>query len=270
MNHIESNAVKAVVLIVLLIPLLISGNTIYKHFSNVSSTNTNVIEKPSQEDTTENVKGDLETTDEDVSVDQENTNVSSNVKDETSRNDEIGNKEKINKEAESPSEGESSKDNNVVAEEDTTEVAVVDNGKSIETVNVSEDAYNEESIKILKDTYLTLYFESQSFKINNGNREDLERFIDVANQFPKEAISIEGHANGYPNFENSILEQAVSSDRSEAIKDMLLDNGIEDERITIYNCGSSQPLSLDENEQALNDRVEIYFRDFNAKGNKDK
>ena len=254
MNSIKSNAIKAVILIALFIPFLISGSFIYNYFSNLSSDSTGDLEvtTPSEKDS-DNIVNTPDIIEGEESPDSENTSVSSN--ESTENTDEV----------------ESAAENNVVnIEDDTVEITIIDNGNTIEEVEILKELYSDKEIKLLQETYLTLYFEPQSFKISSGNAQVLEKFIETAKQFPDESISIEGHANGYPNFENSILEQAVSSDRSHAVEALFLENDIEKSRITIYNCGSSQPLALDEENQALNDRIEIYFRDYNAKGNKDK
>jgi len=254
MNSIKSNAIKAVILIALFIPFLISGSFIYNYFSNLSSGSTGDLEvtTPSEQDS-DNIVNTPDKIEGEESADSENTSVSSNESAE--KNDDV----------------ESATENNVVdIEDDTVEITSIDSGNTIEKVEILKEHYSDKEIKLLEETYLTLYFEPQSFKISSGNAQALEKFIEIAKQFPDESISIEGHANGYPNFENSILEQAVSSDRSHAIEALFLENDIDENRITIYNCGSSQPLALDEENQALNDRIEIYFRDYNAKGNKDK
>jgi len=254
MNSIKSNAKKAVILIALFIPLLMSGRYIYNHFSNISSDRQGDLDASSVLE--QNADNEVNTADNmasDEKTDAEKTDLpSSEDRDE-------GNK--VETDAQQTVED---------GEDETPATAVIDNGDTIEKVELSKEMYSDADIKLLQETYQTLYFESQSFKISNGNAQELDAFIKIANRYPDEPISIEGHANGYPNFENSIMEQAVSSDRSHAVESYFLENGIDENRMTLYNCGSSQPLALDEENQNLNDRIEIYFRDYNAKGNKDK
>ena len=130
--------------------------------------------------------------------------------------------------------------------------------------------YSSEHKRFLEDAYKTLYFSPQSFKIVEDDNGLIDEFISIAVQFPDELISIEGHANGYPNFENSILEQSLSEERIKSVAKYMISRGIPEERLKFYNCGSSQPLTLEADLQNDNDRVEIYFESFNAKGQLDK
>lgn len=121
--------------------------------------------------------------------------------------------------------------------------------------------YSQEDLKILKEAYAILYFDFQSFELNETSNEILESFLKVANEYPDEYIVIEGHSDGFPNFENTSMESELSSNRISAVLDELIANGLDKSKIITVNSGSSDPASKKADERNKNDRVEIYFVD---------
>lgn len=72
-------------------------------------------------------------------------------------------------------------------------------------------------------------------------------------------IEVEGHVNG-PNQRNSKEYQQLSEDRAKAVKDYLIENGIEATRIASIGYGNTQmlyPNPKSETEMSANRRVEI-------------
>ncbi|MBS7526539.1 OmpA family protein [Fusibacter paucivorans] len=265
-NHIKPALFRAIILLVFTIPLIISGSYLYAHLSNDSeSPAANENSDSEFIDTTSKIEDDATPENPDstaaaqntpadepestVNTDQNEPNENESVENETDENTNSDNAENLSDEG------------NAVDSQDT----IVS-----EDISIMTKPYTAVQINLLKTTDQTLYFSAQSFKISNDDKALLDSFIETALMFPEEMISIEGHANGYPNFENSILEQTLSEDRMKAVKKYLEDKGVKAKVIMTFNCGSSQPASLDETTQELNDRVEIYFTDYNARGIQDK
>lgn len=225
-NNMRKRVFQIIILTLFVIPLLISGNYLYH--------SKGILVKDADIETTSTTEQESDSVDQSKETGNENS-VSETV---NSTNEESSNEESSNEEPVTL----------IVAEHEYL------------------PPYANKQIKMMEDTNTTLYFGSQSFKIVEEDLSVLDDFIKIAVQFPDETINIEGHANGYPNFENSILEQSLSQDRINSVSDYMVSRGVSEDRIAVYNCGSGQPLSLEEENQALNDRVEIYFESYNAKG----
>ena len=100
-----------------------------------------------------------------------------------------------------------------------------------------------------------------------GNRYDflpsaknsLSSLLAFMKENPTVAIEVEGHVNG-PGRKNTKDYQELSYNRAYAVKDYLIENGIEKERIDFKGYGNSQMLYPDpksEYQQSANRRVEI-------------
>ena len=98
------------------------------------------------------------------------------------------------------------------------------------------------------------------------NQEVLEELADIFSTFPEYSILIEGHANMqyYDDPERGRREQEevlipLSRQRAEAVKERLVDLGIERERITAVGIGAESPLVpfSDEENRWKNRRVEF-------------
>lgn len=151
---------------------------------------------------------------------------------------------------------------NVVS--DNSEVGTDSDSVTIESNNPSGNengTYSQEDLKILKEAYVVLYFNFQSFELSESSDEILDSFLKVVKAYPEEYIIIEGHSDGFPNFENTAMESELSSNRITVVFDELIRNGVDKSKIITVNSGSSDPASKKAEERSKNDRVEIYFVD---------
>lgn len=261
-NHIKPALLRTIVLLGFAIPLIISGTYLYGHLFTGSE-----VPPVSADSNDQNLADSTETEDKSALTEPE----------DAAPNDQNGPLENASTEVENTSTQETSTEdagNTTIEENSASPQEAAESAAESTTAEknavIFTKPYTAAQINLLKTTDQTLYFSAQSFKISNDDKALLDSFIEIALTYPEEMIAIEGHANGYPNFENSILEQTLSEDRMKAVKKYLEEKGVESKVIMTFNCGSSQPASLDETTQQLNDRVEIYFTDYNARGIRDK
>ncbi len=105
-----------------------------------------------------------------------------------------------------------------------------------------------------------IFFEPNDQQITPESLRDLERILRLLQQNPNIEITLEGHSNGfYPSTE---VDKILSEGRAEVVKKWLIDNGIDEKRLTTYGFGSEKmlfPMAQDENEESMNRRVEIFI-----------
>jgi outer membrane protein OmpA-like peptidoglycan-associated protein len=129
------------------------------------------------------------------------------------------------------------------------------------------------SIEMLEDMKLMLFifhFEKDRFVLDENAIEQLDVLIEVLEAYPEEPIVIEGHVNGYPNFDQTEENLVLSGKRSQAVTEYLIDRGIENSRITVYNFGSEVPYIRQSALQHQNDRVTVYFKNHFINGDLNK
>ena len=105
---------------------------------------------------------------------------------------------------------------------------------------------------ILRATFDSeVLFDFDSSTIKPGGQAEISRVADVLNQYPQTTIRVEGHtdASGPEQY-----NQRLSERRAQAVKSALIQQGVEDWRITTIGYGESQPISSD---PAANRRVTI-------------
>jgi outer membrane protein OmpA-like peptidoglycan-associated protein len=249
-NRLKPNVFRTIVILGFAIPLILSGSYLYTHFTSDAAVSSVDTSSDSQGTDIAAAKGAVDPSQESAPAASVEVN---EMQDSSSTSD-----------ANEMQTGTAEADVNDTVESDSQPIDLPVDFKA------AVKPYDDSQINLLETTDQTLYFSPQSFKISNDDKALLDSFVKIALMFPEEMISIEGHANGYPNFENSILEQSLSEDRMKAVKKYLEERGIATEVMLTFNCGSGQPASIDETTQQLNDRVEIYFTDFNARGIRDK
>lgn len=101
-----------------------------------------------------------------------------------------------------------------------------------------------------------LIFELGRFNITPESFEELDRLVGMLNDNPKMVIQLEGHTDVAGNADSNMR---LSERRVEAVKQYLLDKGINKNRIKTKAFGSTLPLSRENTEEAkaLNRRVEV-------------
>ena len=104
-----------------------------------------------------------------------------------------------------------------------------------------------------------IFFNSNSTEINETTAEALMGIIDILNKYPYAKLSIEGHAD---SIGNSNLNQKVSELRANAVRNYLIQKGIDASRLTAIGYGENKPIAtnLTRKGRAQNRRVEIRIK----------
>ncbi|MDZ7758900.1 MAG: OmpA family protein [Desulfovermiculus sp.] len=94
-------------------------------------------------------------------------------------------------------------------------------------------------------------FDFDSATIKPGGQSEISRVANVLNQYPQTTLRVEGHTDASGPEE---YNQRLSERRAQAVKNALMQQGIEDWRITTAGYGESQPISSN---PAVNRRVTV-------------
>lgn len=95
------------------------------------------------------------------------------------------------------------------------------------------------------------FFDTDSYAIKPGGYSELTRVANVLNKYPQTTIQVAGHTDSRGNED---YNQQLSEKRANAVKNVLIQNGVAEGRIRAIGYGESMPVSSD---FALNRRVEI-------------
>ncbi|AHC15145.1 gliding motility-associated C-terminal domain-containing protein [Salinispira pacifica] len=97
--------------------------------------------------------------------------------------------------------------------------------------------------------------------VGQRNESIIERLIEVFSKYPQYRIVIEGHANNISGTEREEVEelQPLSTGRAQAVKDQLVERGMDPTRIDVVGRGGTMPLVpfSDEENRWKNRRVEF-------------
>lgn len=107
-----------------------------------------------------------------------------------------------------------------------------------------------------------LYFEGNAATLLPGSKGTLEALLSFMEENPGLEIEIEGHVNG-PNSRNTKGYKRLSLDRAEAVKEYLVDHGVETDQISTKGYGNKHmiyPSPKTEGQSAANRRVEILVK----------
>ena len=96
-----------------------------------------------------------------------------------------------------------------------------------------------------------IFFDFDSSTLKSGSYAEIGRVANVLNQYPQTTIRVEGHTDETGPEEYNM---ALSERRAEAVKNALVQRGVDPRRIQTVGFGESQPVSSD---NAANRRVNI-------------
>ncbi len=133
----------------------------------------------------------------------------------------------------------------------------------------SEAIYTLQDLEDLKQFKITITFEADQSEVML-NDADLASVRAMMVKYPNEKLSIDGHVNGYPNYKTNEASDNLSLARALFVKKALIELGVDNKLISVYNFGSEYPIYKDFGNQSKNDRVEIYFIDHFIKGSRGK
>jgi outer membrane protein OmpA-like peptidoglycan-associated protein len=134
---------------------------------------------------------------------------------------------------------------------DNQEKAMREALASVPGVNVSRDG-NNLHVTFKSDSQ----FDVNSFTLRPGAQQDVARMAAILKEYDKTAILIAGHTDATGS---ESLNQTLSERRSDAVKTIMLGQGVRSDRITTLGFGKSQPIADNATNQGrqLNRRVEI-------------
>ncbi len=121
-----------------------------------------------------------------------------------------------------------------------------------DAIAASEAVSIQREQDILRATFKgEAYFDYDSSNLKPGAYAELKRISDVLNKYPQTTIEIGGHTDIKGSEE---YNQTLSLKRAEAVKTVLLQNGIASGRMMTVGYGETRTISSD---HAVNRRVEI-------------
>jgi OmpA-OmpF porin, OOP family len=101
-----------------------------------------------------------------------------------------------------------------------------------------------------------IFFDYNKFNIKSENFPELNRVVEMLNQYPNMQIEISGHTD---NIGSDQINLQLSNNRAGAVTDYLVNKGIVKSRIKSVGKGKLQPVADNSNEEgrALNRRIEM-------------
>lgn len=115
---------------------------------------------------------------------------------------------------------------------------------------------SEETMKKLNEYAKTILFDSGKASFQKQTYPVLQAITAILKEYPESRFSIEGHTDSDGS---DALNQKLSEDRAAAVKDYLIENGINFERLSSKGFGESMPIDTNKTKagKANNRRVEV-------------
>ena len=125
----------------------------------------------------------------------------------------------------------------------------------------SEAASIKREQDILTATFKSgVMFDYDSAVIKPGGQSEIARVATVLNKYPQTRLRVEGHTDTKGTEE---YNQQLSEKRANSVKNALIQQGVNEQRITTVGYGESQPISSND---AVNRRVNIVIIPIVAQG----
>jgi len=96
-----------------------------------------------------------------------------------------------------------------------------------------------------------VFFDFDSSNLKPGAYREIDRTAGVLNRYPQTTILVEGHTDSKGA---EAYNQQLSERRAQAVRDALVNRGVDARRLRVIGYGESQPISSSD---AMNRRVEL-------------
>lgn len=96
-----------------------------------------------------------------------------------------------------------------------------------------------------------VFFDFDSAVIKPGAYDEIDRTAGVLNRYPQTTIMVAGHTDSSGS---EVYNQQLSERRAQAVRDALVNRGVDPRRLRVVGYGESRPISSD---PAANRRVEL-------------
>jgi len=96
-----------------------------------------------------------------------------------------------------------------------------------------------------------VFFDFDSSNLKPGAYREIDRTAGVLNRYPQTTIVVEGHTDSKGA---EAYNQQLSERRAQAVRDALVNRGVDARRLRVIGYGESQPISSSD---AMNRRVEL-------------
>jgi outer membrane protein OmpA-like peptidoglycan-associated protein len=103
-------------------------------------------------------------------------------------------------------------------------------------------------------------FDFDSAILKPGAFAEIDRIAGVLNQFPQTVVRVEGHTDSKGS---EVYNQELSERRANAVKNALVQRGVNAQRVVALGYGESMPISSND---ALNRRVNVVIIPVEARG----
>lgn len=114
----------------------------------------------------------------------------------------------------------------------------------------------DEVIKKLNDYAKTILFDTSKSTFQQQTYPVLQAMVAILKEYPSSKFSIEGHTDSDGK---DTLNQKLSEDRAAAVKNYLIENGVDASRLTSVGYGETKPIASNKTKagKAQNRRVEV-------------
>lgn len=170
---------------------------------------------------------------------------------DTSNISQADNQEVNNQEDENDSTEASEVTETEVTEEETSNQTDVTENEAAEEESEDTTSANADYSQYI-DTTVEVYFDKNVAKLQDEFKLKLDDLIVILKEFEALSVTVEGHINGYPYYDDGDFGLKISNDRAVVVANYLYKNGISEDRIVIVNMGSRDQVDK-------SDQIEMHY-----------